>query len=174
MKKLTLAIMLGLGIMVSGCGHIDTTQMDNAVTKVPQKVECNYKHGDFGSYTASNPVQLEVGKQFGFKGATFNSKKATVTDDNKQVVYGLISRDTSIALYEVDVTNAPNGWDKLENSNNVYVVDNIIRERALVADLVNEGIYPIEQVKNVNDLYNFADITIVNAHIVHTHTKECK
>lgn len=39
MKKLALAIMLGLGVMVSGCGHIDTTQVDNNINQVQQVQE---------------------------------------------------------------------------------------------------------------------------------------
>lgn len=33
MKKLLLATMICLGVMVSGCGHIDTTQVDNKYNK---------------------------------------------------------------------------------------------------------------------------------------------
>lgn len=165
MKKLAIAVMLGLGIMVSGCGNQQTTQQQTT------KVECGYEHGDFGGYTASNPVQLEVGKQFGFGGAMeFDSKRI---DAENHKVYGLVIRD-DVALYEVDVNNAPQGWDKLENRNNVYIADNIIRERMLVGDLVDQGIYPIEKVKDVSDLLKFVDVTIVQAHIVHHHTKECK
>lgn len=39
MKKLLLATMIGLGVMVSGCGHIDTTQVDNNVKQVQQVQE---------------------------------------------------------------------------------------------------------------------------------------
>lgn len=163
MKKLAVAIMLGLGIMVSGCGNTQPTQQT-------QKIECGYTHGDFGSYTASNPVQLEVGKQFGFSGATFDSKRL---DAENSIVYGLITRKQQVCLYEVNVKDAQ-GWDKLENKNNVYVADEVIRQRMLVADLVDADIYPLEKVDNVNDLGKFVDVTIVKAHIVHTHNEECK
>lgn len=165
MKKLALAIMLGLGVMVSGCGNTDT-----ATHQQTTKVECGYTHGDFGSYTASNPVQLDVGKQFGFNGAKFDTKG--IDGENKKL-YGVIIRD-GVGLYEIDVNNAPQGWDKLENSDNVYQVDEVVRGRALVGDLVDEGIYPMEKVKDVSDLLKFVDVTTVKAHIVHHHTKECK
>lgn len=163
MKKLAVAVMLGLGVLVSGCGNNQPTQQQT-------KIECGYVHGNFGSHTASNPVQLEVGKQFGFSGATFDSKRL---DGENKKVYGLVVKN-GVCLYEVDVNNAPQGWEKLENQNNVYVVDNITRERMLVSDLVDMGIYPMEKVKDVNDLLKFVDVTTVQAHIVHHHTKECK
>lgn len=166
-KTLTATILIGMGLLMGGCGS--NTNQPN----MQAKVECGYVHGDFGSYTASNPVQLEVGKQFGFKGATFDSKKVGVTDDGKQKAYGLIIRNEQLCLYEIDVTDKKD-WKELDNKNNTYVADEVTREKILLADLVNEGIYPMEKVKDVSTLYKFVDVTIVKAHLVHTHTKECK
>lgn len=168
-RKLTVAILFGV-CLIGGCshGHVDTTDNTNKAT---QKVECNYQHGDFGSYTASNPIELVQGKQFGFNGSAHFDSKRLDTENKK--VYGLVIKN-GVCLYEVDVNNAPNGWNTLENQNNVYVADEVIRERMLIGDLVDQGIYPIEKVDNINDLLKFVDVTIVKAHIVHIHTKDCK
>lgn len=169
MKKLVVATMIGLSILgLAGCGN-------NTQTTAQQKVQCQYMkvtQSDMGPHSASFPV-IDNGSTFNFSGATFDSKKVEVTDDGKQIAKGLISRKTNICLYEIDVTGKT-GWDKLENRNNVYMADEVVREKVLVADLVNEGIYPMEKVNDVNDLYKFANVTIVKGHLVHTHTKECK
>ncbi len=169
MKKLTATILIGMGLLMGGCG----TNQQTVPQQTQTKVECGYTHGDFGSYTASNPVQLEAGKQFGFRGATFDSKRVGVTDDGKQKAFGLIIRNEQLCLYEIDVTGKKD-WKELNNTNNTYVADEVTREKILLGDLVNEGIYPMEKVKDVSDLYKFVDVTIVKAHLVHTHTKECK
>lgn len=164
MKKLAVAIMLGLGVMVSGCGNHQ--QVEQA-----QKVECGYTHGYFGSYTASNPVQLEVGEQFGFNGSVkFDVKRINAED---HILYGVVIKDGDVGLYQVNVSGA-NGWDRLENKNNVYMADEVIRDKVLVADLVESGVYPKEKLENISDLGKFVNVTIVKGHIVHTHAKECK
>lgn len=173
-KSIKIAIGVIMGCMViNGCMSNSTPKETKPVTQQEQqKIECGYEHGSFGSYTASNPIQLQVGQQFGFGGAMeFDSKRI---DAENHKVYGLVIRDDDVALYEIDVNNAPKGWDKLENKQNVYVADDVIRERMLVADLVDAGAYPLKKVDNVNDLGKFVDVTLVKAHIVHVHNEECK
>ena len=159
MKKLAVAVMLGISVMASGCGSQQAT---------PQQV-CTYNNVDLkamGSYSASNPV-IGNGMTFSFNNAVqFNSKKVDVVD-GKQIVYGMITKDNNLCLYEIDV-NGKQGWDKLENTKNVYQADSVDREQVSAFDLYNMGL-PVG-----TDLNKVVNVTYVKGHVVHTHTKECK
>lgn len=168
MKKSTkIAIGVIMGCMViNGCIS-DNTPKENkpAVQRV-----CEYNNIDekgMGSYTASRPVGLTNGSKFSFSnGVEFNTKKVGVIDD-KDMMLGVIAKDDSLCMYEIVVTGKQ-GWDKLQNPNNVYQVDSIERTKLLAYDLYQAGL-PIDTEAN-----KMVHVTHVKGHLVHTHTKECK
>ena len=164
MKKLAVATMIGLSLLVGGCGNNDvqTTQQVKQV--------CEYNNIDekgMGSYTASCPIRLTNGMKFSFSNAVeFNGKKVDIVD-GKQMVYSVIAKDDSLCLYEIDVTDKQ-GWDKLQNPNNVYQVDTIERAEVAAFDLYSMGL-PID-----TELNKMVHVTHIKGHLVHTHSKECK
>lgn len=163
-------IFVGLSHL-GGCGSTNTSTTPTQQTKV----KCEYNKVSYecsGSYSASQPV-VDKGNTLKFNDIKFTSKKADVTEDGRQIVRAMVCTEKSMCLYEVDVTGK-NGWDRLENRNNVYMVDEVTREKMLVADLVDNGVYPMEKVNDINDLGKFIPVTIVKAHLLHTHNKECK
>ena len=166
MKKLTAAILLGIGLLASGCGN--STQQVKHDQQVKQV--CAYDNIDeksMGSYTASCPIRLTNDMKFSFSNATqFNSKKVDIVD-GKSIVYAMIAKDNSLCLYEIDVTDKQ-GWDKLQNPNNVYQVDTVERAEVLAYDLYQMGL-PIDT--EVNKMIH---VTHIKGHLVHTHTKGCK
>lgn len=163
MKKLAIAIMLGIGVMVSGCGNNATHQTQQV------KQVCTYNNVDLknmGTSSASRPV-IDNGMTFTFdRYVQFKDKKVDVVD-GKQVVYGMVNKDNNLCLYEIDVTDKQ-GWDKLENTNNVYQVDIVERSQVSALELYNIGL-PVG-----DDLNKLVNVTYIKGHIVHTHTKECK
>ena len=169
MKKLALAIMLSLGVLISGCGNQQQPQQQ-------VKQVCQYDNVDLkamGSYSASQPV-IDAGMTFSFSNsAKLYGKTVDVTDDGKQVVYATAIQDGKLCLYEIDVTGK-DGWDKLENTNNVYKADEVNRYKMLCADLVDAGIYPMDLVNDINDLGKFINVTTIKGHLEHTHIKGCK
>lgn len=163
MKKLTAAILLGIGLLAGGCGN--STQHDQQVKQV-----CAYDNIDekgMGSYTASCPIRLANGMKFSFSNvAQFNSKKVDIVD-GKSIAYAMITKDDSLCLYEIDVTDKQ-GWDKLQNPNNVYQVDTVERAEVLAYDLYQMGL-PID-----TEVNKMVHVTHIKGHLVHTHTKGCK
>lgn len=168
---------LMVGVIVLGLGHMAGCGSTNTTTQVQQQqnAQCEYNKVNYecsGSYSASQPV-VDKGNTLKFNDIKFTAKKADITENGRQIVRAMVCTEKSMCLYEVDVTGKE-GWDKLENRNNVYMVDEVTREKMLVADLVDNGVYPLEKVNDINDLGKFIPVTIVKAHLVHTHTKECK
>lgn len=164
-KTLTVAILLGMGLLVGGCGNNQPAQHDQQVKQV-----CEYNNIDekgMGSYTASCPIRLNNGMKFSFSNVVeFNSKKVDIVD-GKQMVYSVIAKDDSLCLYEIDVTDKQ-GWGKLQNPNNVYQVDAIERAEVAAFDLYSMGL-PID-----TELNKIVHVTHIKGHLVHTHNKECK
>lgn len=165
MKKLTAAILLGIGLLAGGCGNNQPNMQANNQTQQT----CEYNKVDMdamGSYSASRPV-IDNGMTFSFdRNVKFNSKKVDVVDD-KQIVYAIITKDDALCLYEIDVTGK-DGWGKLENTKNVYQVDTVECTQVLAYDLYNMGL-PID-----TEVNKIVHVTHIKGHLVHTHTKECK
>lgn len=152
MKKLTVAILLGLGLLAGGCGNNQPTQ---------QKMTCNYTQVEkLGSYSASNPL-VDTNKLFSFNGTEFNNKQLDVDENGNKIVKAIVIRKGHIAMYEVNVSTFADGWGKLENKNNVYQVDEVVHERVPAYELGN-----LSQAENAMDM---VDVTLVKAHGVHTH-----
>ncbi len=163
MKKLAIAIMLGIGVMVSGCGN-NATHQTQQVKQVCTYNNVNLK--DMGTSSASRPV-IDNGMTFSFNQyVKFNGKKVDVVD-GKQLVYGMVSKDNNLCLYEIDVTDKQ-GWNKLENTNNVYQVDSVERSQVSAFELYDMGL-PVD-----TDLNKLVNVTYIKGHVVHTHTKECR
>mgnify|MGYP006944915749 FL=1 len=77
MKKLAIAIMLGIGVMVSGCGN-NATHQTQQVKQVCTYNNVNLK--DMGTSSASRPV-IDNGMTFSFNQyVKFNGKKVDVVD----------------------------------------------------------------------------------------------
>lgn len=151
-KTLTAAILLGLGLLAGGCGNNQPVQ---------QKMTCNYTQVEkLGSYSASNPL-VDTNKLFSFNGTEFNNKQLDVDENGNKIVKAIVIRKDHIAMYEVNVSTFADGWGKLENRNNVYQVDEVVRERVPAYELGN-----LSQAENAMDM---VDITFVKAHGVHTH-----
>lgn len=151
-KTLTAAILLGLGLLAGGCGNNQQAQ---------QKVVCDYtKVEKLGSYSASNPL-VDTNKLFSFNGTEFNNKQLDVDENGNKIVKAIVIRKDHIAMYEVNVSTFADGWGKLENRNNVYQVDEVVRERVPAYELGN-----LSQAENAMDM---VDVTLVKAHGVHTH-----
>lgn len=163
-KTLTAAILLGMGLLVGGCGSQQPVQHKQQVKQV-----CVYDKvdvGGMGSYSASQPV-IDNGMTFSFNNAVnFKSKKVDIVE-GKQMLYAMITKDDSLCLYEIDVAGK-DGWGKLENPNNVYQVDTVERAEVLAYDLYNMGL-PID-----TEINKMVHVTHIKGHLVHTHTKECK
>lgn len=162
-KTLTATILLGIGLLVGGCGNQQpSTHQQNKQICTYNKVDLK----DMGSYSASNPI-MDKGMTFNFNNAVqFNSKKVDVVD-NKKVIYATVAKDENLCLYEIDVTDKQ-GWKKLENTNNVYQVDYVEHAQSSAFDVYNMGI-AVDC-----DLNKIVNVTYIKGHIVHTHTKECK
>ena len=154
MKKLIAATLLGLGLLAGGCGSQQTQPTQ-------QKVQCEYNQVEkLGSYSASNPL-VDANKLFSFNGTTFDNKQLDVDENGNKIVKAIVIRKYHIAMYEVNVSTFADGWGKLENKNNVYQVDEVVRERVPAYELGN-----LSQAENAMDMVN---VTLVKAHGVHTH-----
>lgn len=168
MKKLGVILVGGI-ILISGC-HQQAPDKVQTTHEQPVKQVCTYNNvdeGAMGSYTASEPIKLINGKTFSFnKNVEFNIKKVGVIDE-KDMLLGVVTKDESLCMYEIDVTGKQ-GWDKLENPNNVYQVDSVERENVLAYDLYQMGL-PID-----TEVNKMVHVTHIKGHLVHTHTKECK
>lgn len=155
MKKLTTAILLGIGLLVGSCGNNQPTQ---------QKVTCNYTNVEkLGSYSASFPT-VDTNKLFSFNDTTFDNKQLDVDENGNKIVKAIVICKDNVAMYEVNVSTFADGWGKLENENNVYQVDEIVCERVPAYELGN-----LSKAENALDMVN---VTYVKAHGVHTH-KNC-
>ena len=154
MKKLIAATLLGLGLLTGGCGSQQTQPAQ-------QKVACDYANVEkLGSYSASNPL-VDTNKLFSFNGTTFDNKQLDADENGNKIVKAIVIRKDHIAMYEVNVSTFADGWGKLENKNNVYQVDEVVRERVPAYELGN-----LSQAENAMDM---VDVTFVKAHGVHTH-----
>lgn len=165
-KTLTAAILLGMGLLVGGCGNNQPAQ-HNQQQKVVCQYEATSQYKLMGSYTASQPVGISNGAKFSFNTSVeFNGKKIDIAD-GKKMVYAMVTKNESLCLYEIDVTDKQ-GWDKLQNPNNVYQVDSVEHAEVLAYDLYNMGL-PIN-----TEVNKIVHVTHIKGHLVHTHTKECK
>lgn len=154
MKKLIAATLLGLGLLAGGCGN-------NNTQPVQQKVTCNYTNVEkLGSYSASNPL-VDTNRLFSFNSTEFNNKQLDVDENGNKIVKAIVIRKDHIAMYEVNVSTFADGWGKLENKDNVYQVDEVVRERVPAYELGN-----LSRAENAMDM---VDVTFVKAHGVHTH-----
>lgn len=164
-KILTAAILVGMSLVAGGCGSNQPAQSDQQAKQV-----CQYNKIDepyMGSYTASCPIKLSNGMTFSFSNvAEFNGKKVDIVE-GKQMIYATITKDDCLCLYEIDVTDKQ-GYDKLENKNNVYQVDAVERAEVLAYDLYQMGL-PID-----TEVNKMVQVTHIKGHLVHTHSKECK
>lgn len=151
-KTLTATILIGMGLLMGGCGSNQPTQ---------QKVQCEYTQVDtLGSYSASNPL-VDTGKLFSFNGTQFDNKQLDVDEQGNKIVKAIVIRKDHIAMYEVNVSTLGEGWGKLENSNNVYLVDEVVRERVPA--------YELGQLSQSDNAFDMVGVTFVKAHGVHTH-----
>lgn len=151
-KTLTATILIGMGLLMGGCGNNQPTQ---------QKVQCEYTQvNKLGSYSASNPL-VDTDKLFSFNGTKFDNKQLDVDEQGNKIVKAIVIRKDHVAIYEVNVSTLGEGWDKLENSNNVYQVDEVIRERVPA--------YELGQLSQNDNAFDMVDVTFVKAHGVHTH-----
>lgn len=172
-KSMKIAIGVIMGCMViNGCMSNSTPKENKPAVQQEQQVKqvCEYNNIDekgMGSYTASEPIHLTNGMKFSFSNVVeFNGKKVDIVD-GRSIVYATITKNESLCLYEIDVTDKQ-GWDKLQNPNNVYQVDSVERAEVLAYDLYNMGL-PID-----TEVNKMVHVTHIKGHLVHTHTKECK
>lgn len=159
-KTLTATILIGMGLLMGGCGS-NTNQQQ----ATQPKVQCEYtqiEESHMGSYTSSEPIKLTNGAKFSFSNVVeFNGKKVDIVD-GKSIVYAMITKNESLCLYEIDVTDKQ-GWDKLQNPNNVYQVDAVERTDVLAYDLYQAGL-PID-----TEINKMVHVTHIKGHLVHTH-----
>lgn len=152
MKKLVLATMVCLGLLVSGCG---------SNTQQTQKVVCEYNQNEkLGSYSVFNPI-VANGQLFSFNSTKFDNKQVDIDENGNKIVKAIVIRKDHIAMYEVNVSTFNDGWGTLENNKNVYQVDEIVKERVPAYELGN-----LSLAENAMDM---VDVTLVKAHGVHTH-----
>ena len=163
MRKASLLVVASLMVMsfTAGCGNNNQTTTHCAYTVSSQA-------SDLGHGSASNPVGLDNNIKFNFSSGMHFDKKLVNVVDGRKIVSALDNNGTNLCVYEIDVTDAPEGWDKVENKNNVYQVDSIERQKVSAMELYNMGLY------NGDDLTKVCTATTVKAHLVHTHTNACK
>lgn len=170
-KKLLIGVMICFGVFLM-IGAFASHNKQAQPTQQTQEVKqvCPYNEIEqkwMGSYTASEPIRLTNGMKFSFSDVVeFNSKKVNIVD-GKSIVYAMITKDESLCLYEIDVTGKQ-GWDKLQNKNNVYQVDSVERAEVLAYDLYKMGL-PID-----TEVNKMVHVTHIKGHLVHTHTNDCK
>lgn len=154
MKKLALAIMLGLGVMMSGCGN--------------NTIKCEYTQiHTLMSGSSASPC-LNKGDKFNFNNPKFDNKIQDINENGEKVVKVLKNNGDKITIYEINVSTLKDGWGTVENENNVYVADAVKIEKIPAYQLAEIGLY------NGNNLAEMVTATHVKAHGVHTHGKECK
>lgn len=141
MKKLTLAIMLGLGVMVSGCGNEQPAQQQ--VTQVQQQ----YKNIDENNVTTPD---LKAGDKF-YINCNNDKLQSTTIVNGRKIVDRTFGDNKGIAMYFIDVTEYP------ENGKTEIIVDSVITQ---LQDA---------QVQKLGGLYTGTDekvqVKTINAHI---------
>ena len=145
-----------------GCGNNQSTETTHCAYTVSSQAS------DLGHGSASNPVRLDNNIKFNFSSSMYFDKKIVDIVDGRKIVKALVNNGENLCIYEIDVTDAPDGWDKLENKNNVYQVNSIERQKVSAMELYNIGLY------NGDDLTKVCNTTIVKGQLVHTHTDVCK
>lgn len=154
-KTLTATILFGMGLLMGGCGS------QQAQPTTQNKVHCEYNQTEkLGFYSASNPI-MGNGQLFTFNGTKFDNKINDIDENGNKIVKAIVIRPEHVCMYEVNVSTLQDGWGTLENSENVYMVDVITKERVPAYELGN-----LSKADNALDM---VDVTIVKAHGVHTH-----
>ena len=162
MKKANLLVAALLVMsFAGGCGN----NQNQATTHCAYTVDS--QASNLGRGSASNPVALDNNIKFNFAQSMQFDKKIVDIVDGHKIVKALINNGENLCLYEIDVTDVE-GWDTLENKNNVYQVDSITREKVSAIELYDMGLY------NGDDLTKLCNVTTVKGHLVHTHTDACK
>ena len=148
MKKLALAVMLGIGVMVSGCGNIDTATMDNNI-KQAQENQVKY----LTSENVDKP-DLRVGDKVKFDDCKPKFQIGTMNNGRKilNLTYG---GKHGVTLYIVDVTELP------ENTKGVMIVDNVMT-------MVDDA-----QTHKMSGYYTGTDDKVIVTTVI-GHAKECK
>lgn len=155
-KTLTAIILIGMGLLIGGCG---TNQQATQPTQ--NKVQCEYNQNEkLGSYSASNPV-MGNGQLFTFNGTNFDNKINDIDENGNKIIKAIVIRKDHVCMYEVNVSTLQEGWNTLENRNNVYMVDTITKERVPA--------YELGELSQADNALDMVDVTLVTAHGVHTH-----
>ena len=153
-KTLTATILLGMGLLLGGCGS-DTAQ------PTQNKVQCEYSQTEkLGSYSASNPI-MNNGQLFIFNGTKLDNKINDIDGNGNKIVKAIVIRKDHVCMYKVNVSTLQDGWGTLENRNNVYMVDTITKERVPA--------YELGELSQADNALDMVDVTLVTAHGVHTH-----
>ena len=160
-KSVKIAIGCFVGLMcINGCLNAGNTKTE---TVKPQKVVCQYENNVYsinGSGTGSNP-QITVGSVI-----KFNTSSMVGHVDADGTYTGIMEMGTNKTIYKIDLTTFDkDSWDKVNNKDNYYQIDNIEVMRVTGLEALNAG------VPNIDDVTKVYTLRTVTAHAVHHHTE---
>lgn len=129
-KTLTAAILLGMGLLVGGCGNIDTTAIDNN-TKQTQEQQIKWLDD-----TNSDKPDLRVGDKIRFNVDKTQPKAQACTMVNGRKMLQLTyAGDHGMTTYLADVTDIPSGVEA------ALVVDQVMVNVQDAQNLKLAGLY---------------------------------
>lgn len=158
-KSVKIAIGCFVGLMcVNGC-----LNSGNTTPKQPTKVVCQYESNVYsinGSGTGSNP-QIQVGSVI-----KFNTSQIVGSVQPDGTYIGIMEMGTNKTIYKIDLTTFDKeGWDKVNNKDNYYQIDNVEVIRVTGIEALNAG------VPNIDDVTKVYTLRTVTAHAIHHHTE---
>ena len=163
-KSVKIAIGCFVGLMaISGCTHTFSDDVKPVKQATPVKTVCQYEQSVYsinGSGTGSNP-QIQAGSVIKF------NTSSMVGHVNVDGTYtGIMEMGTNKTIYKIDLTTFDKDcWDKVNNKDNYYQIDNIEVIRVTGLEALNAG------VPNIDDVTKVYTLRTVTAHAVHHHTE---
>ena len=121
MKKLAVAVMLGIGVMVSGCGNNDV-QVNNVQTQQVQTQQVQTQQVQQVITLNNNTIDkpdLRVGDKVTFNGVRPKLQIVT-TVNGRQILNETYGGKHGVTMYSVDITDIPKGKKA------VLIVDNVM------------------------------------------------